>query len=63
MSRPPRSPDSSGVSSPDRRPDVVVLAGVRTGFGAFGGALKDHSATELGVVAARAALERAAVPP
>jgi acetyl-CoA acetyltransferase family protein len=63
MSRPPRPPEPPGVSSPERRPDVVFLAGVRTGFGAFGGALKDHSATDLGVAVARAALERAAVPP
>ena len=39
-------------------PDVVFLSGVRTGFGAFGGALKDLSATDLGVVAGTAALER-----
>ncbi|HTO73572.1 MAG TPA: acetyl-CoA C-acetyltransferase [Gemmatimonadales bacterium] len=43
--------------------DVLFLAGVRTGFGAFGGALKDISATDLGVVAAKAALERATVAP
>src|SRR2546422_8603385 len=42
--------------------DVVFLSGVRTGFGAFGGSLKDLSANELGAVAARHALERAAVP-
>ncbi len=43
--------------------DVLFLAGARTGFGAFGGALKDFSATQLGIVAARAALERSGVPP
>ena len=43
--------------------DVVFLAGTRTGFGAFGGALKDFSATDLGVVAARAALERSGLAP
>ncbi|HUL48775.1 MAG TPA: acetyl-CoA C-acetyltransferase [Gemmatimonadales bacterium] len=42
--------------------DVVFLSGVRTGFGAFGGTLKDLSAIELGAVAARHALERARVP-
>jgi len=42
--------------------DVVFLSGVRTGFGAFGGALKDLSATELGAVAARHAIERSGVP-
>src|SRR5947207_13980212 len=42
--------------------DVVFLSGVRTGFGAFGGSLKDLSAIELGAVAARHALERSGVP-
>ena len=36
--------------------DVVFLSGKRTGFGTFGGSLKDLTATELGVHAARAAL-------
>jgi acetyl-CoA acetyltransferase family protein len=39
----------------------VFLSGVRTGFGAFGGALKDVSAIDLGVVVARAALDKARV--
>ena len=39
--------------------DIVFLSAVRTGFGTFGGALKDHSATDLGVIAA----EAAAAPP
>jgi acetyl-CoA acyltransferase 2 len=42
--------------------DVVFLSGVRTGFGAFGGSLKDLSAIDLGAHASRAALERARVP-
>src|SRR6266480_1733693 len=42
--------------------DVVFLSGVRTGFGSFGGSLKDLSAIELGAVAARHALERSGVP-
>jgi acetyl-CoA acyltransferase 2 len=42
--------------------DVVFLSGVRTGFGAFGGTLKDLSAIELGAVAARHALEHSGVP-
>lgn len=41
--------------------DVVFLSAKRTVFGTFGGALKDHSATELGVLAAKAALESAGV--
>lgn len=42
-------------------PDVVFLSGVRTPFGTFGGALKDQSATDLSVVAGRAAIERAGI--
>ncbi|HUR96194.1 MAG TPA: acetyl-CoA C-acetyltransferase [Gemmatimonadales bacterium] len=48
------------MSTP-RETGVTILSGVRTGFGAFGGTLKDHSAIELGAVAGRAALERAGV--
>ena len=44
-----------------RSGEVVFLSGKRTGFGAFGGALKDLSATELGVVSGQAALEAAKV--
>ncbi|MFN8652081.1 MAG: acetyl-CoA C-acetyltransferase [Gemmatimonadales bacterium] len=51
------------MSTQGRPTDVVILAGVRTGFGSFGGTLKDFSATALGVVAAKAALERARVAP
>jgi acetyl-CoA acetyltransferase family protein len=43
--------------------DVVFLSGVRTGFGSFGGSLKDLSAIDLGAAAARVALERSGVPP
>ncbi len=42
--------------------DVVFVSGVRTGFGSFGGSLKDLSAIELGAIAARHALERSGVP-
>jgi acetyl-CoA acyltransferase 2 len=42
---------------------IVFLSGVRTGFGTFGGTLKDLSATELGVIASRAALERSGAEP
>jgi acetyl-CoA acyltransferase 2 len=44
-----------------RDSEVVILSGVRTGFGAFGGALKDHSATDLAVVASTGAIARAGV--
>jgi acetyl-CoA acyltransferase 2 len=42
--------------------DVVILAAKRTPFGTFGGALRDLSATDLGVHAARAALAQAGAP-
>ena len=42
--------------------EVVFLSGVRTGFGSFGGALKDLSATDLGAIAAGEALTRSGVP-
>jgi acetyl-CoA acyltransferase 2 len=41
--------------------EVVFLSGVRTAYGSFGGSLKNHSATDLGVVASKAAIERAGV--
>ncbi|HYK97883.1 MAG TPA: acetyl-CoA C-acetyltransferase [Candidatus Acidoferrales bacterium] len=43
--------------------DVVIIDGARTPFGTYGGALRDTSATDLGVVAAKAALERSKVEP
>jgi acetyl-CoA acyltransferase 2 len=43
--------------------DVVFLSGVRTGFGSFGGSLRDLSATELGALAGAEALARSGVPP
>src|ERR671931_1288794 len=42
--------------------DIVFLAAKRTPFGTFGGTLKDLSATELGVHAAKAAIAQAGVP-
>ncbi|MEQ9401903.1 MAG: acetyl-CoA C-acetyltransferase [Longimicrobiales bacterium] len=43
--------------------DVVFLSGKRTGFGTFGGSLKDLSATDLGVVSSTAAIEAAGITP
>jgi acetyl-CoA acyltransferase 2 len=40
---------------------IVVVAGKRTPFGAFGGGLKDVGATQLSVAAGKAALEQAKV--
>ena len=42
---------------------VVFLSGVRTGFGSFGGALRDRTATELGVLASTAAIARSGLAP
>ncbi|MCB9716523.1 MAG: thiolase family protein [Myxococcales bacterium] len=43
--------------------DIFIVAAKRTPFGTFGGKLKDLSAIELGVVAAKAALEAGKVDP
>lgn len=42
--------------------EVVFTAAVRTGFGAFGGTLKEFTATDLGVFAATEALARSGLP-
>jgi len=42
---------------------VVFLSGVRTGFGSFGGSLKNLTPTDLGTVAAQAAIERSRLAP
>ena len=42
---------------------VVFLSGVRTGFGAFGGSLKNLTPSDLGVVASQSAIERSGLPP
>jgi acetyl-CoA acetyltransferase family protein len=43
--------------------DVVILAGARTPFGNLNGAFADLTATDLGVAAATAAIERSGVDP
>ncbi len=43
--------------------EVVIVAAVRTPIGMWGGALKDFSATKLGAIAIKGALERAGVNP
>lgn len=43
--------------------DIVILGGARTPFGKFGGAFRDITATQLGVAAARGALEATGVQP
>jgi acetyl-CoA acyltransferase 2 len=42
---------------------MYIVAAKRTAFGAFGGTLKDLSATDLGVIATKAALESASIDP
>ena len=43
--------------------DVIIIDGARTAFGTFGGGLRDISATDLGVVAAKGAIERSKIEP
>lgn len=43
--------------------DIVILSGVRTPFGAFGGTLRDFTATDLGIVAAKEAIGKAGIAP
>jgi len=43
--------------------DVVIVDGVRTAIGTFGGSLRDVPPTELGAIVAREALSRAKVSP
>jgi acetyl-CoA C-acetyltransferase len=43
--------------------DVVVLSGVRTAIGDFGGSLRDKSPTELGAAVVREAVKRAGIQP
>ena len=43
--------------------DVYILSAVRTPIGKFGGALASQSAADMGVVAARAAMQRAGIQP
>ncbi|MFO0594739.1 MAG: acetyl-CoA C-acetyltransferase [Myxococcaceae bacterium] len=51
------------MKSASKTEDIVFLAGKRTAFGTFGGALKDLSATDLGVETAKATLAQAKVSP
>jgi acetyl-CoA acetyltransferase family protein len=46
----------------DRAPDIWFLAAKRTAFGAFGGALRDLKATDLGTAAAAAAIAQSGLP-
>ncbi len=60
-------PDSSSASEGTQRraPEVLILGGARTPSGRFIGPLKDFSAIDLGVIAARAAVwaQPRSIPP
>jgi acetyl-CoA C-acetyltransferase len=43
--------------------EVYIVSAVRTPIGSFGGVLKDMSATRLGAIAIKAAVERAGIRP
>ena len=43
--------------------EVIIAAAVRTPLGSWGGALKDFTATRLGAIAIKAAIERAGIKP
>src|SRR5438876_11106037 len=45
------------------QPEVVVLSGVRTAIGDYGGGLKDKPPTELGSAVVREAVKRAGIQP
>lgn len=50
------------INSNIARSDVVLLEGVRTPFGSFGGSLSGFSATELGIIAAKGAISKSGLP-
>jgi acetyl-CoA C-acetyltransferase len=45
------------------QPGIVVVSGVRTAIGDYGGSLKDKSPTELGAAVVREAVKRATIKP
>ncbi len=51
------------MKTQDSGTDIVFLSAVRTPFGTFGGTLKDFTAIDLTVVAAKEAMKRAGVEP
>jgi len=51
------------MDRPSSESTIVVLPGARTPFGDFGGSLRDVSAVDLGIHAARGALERSGISP
>jgi acetyl-CoA acyltransferase 2 len=55
--------DQADMGTQGKDTDIVFLSAARTAFGTFGGTLKDLSATDLGMHAAKGAIERAGVSP
>jgi acetyl-CoA C-acetyltransferase len=51
------------LGTPIANDPVVIVSGVRTAIGRFGGALKDHDAHELGALCIAEAVRRAALTP
>src|SRR5438128_9201809 len=45
------------------QPEIVVLSGVRTAIGTYGGSLKGNHPTELGAAVVREAVKRATIKP
>ncbi|MGE5455134.1 MAG: thiolase family protein [Methylocystaceae bacterium] len=43
--------------------DIVIISGVRTPFGRFGGSMKDMDVVNLGAIAMKGAIERAGIKP
>ena len=43
--------------------EVYIVSAVRTPLGSFGGSLKELSATQLGSIAIKAAIEKAGIQP
>jgi acetyl-CoA C-acetyltransferase len=52
-----------GVTEMSDKRDVVVVSGVRSAIGAFGGTLKDFSSSALGAIVVKEAIARAKIDP
>src|SRR5499425_2005005 len=63
MSIPSRFSSHGEEDHMSRDREVVVVSGVRTAIGNYGGSLKDHPPTELAAAVVREAVKRAAVAP
>ena len=61
--KPAESLKGNGARGVKASREIVLAGGCRTAFGSFGGSLKDFTATDLGVLAAKGALERSHIAP